>query len=146
MLNEGNPAALLVPTRPPEPDVASERSFEMARFWINECLRCHEAFQRNPSQPLPTRLLDISKFEDRVIRLHNSTPGEHADYIALSYCWGGPQLERTCKNGLASYLQSMLVQYQPQNIQDAVLVTKKLGDSACIFSCADVLCLEPQNL
>ncbi|OCK76401.1 HET-domain-containing protein [Lepidopterella palustris CBS 459.81] len=133
-----NPAVLLVPTRPPETNVASERSFETAQFWINECLHNHEACQKNPSRLFPTRVLDISNFESGLIKLHNSTPGEQADYIALSYCWGGPQPERTCKARLVSYLQGIQLQSQPQSIQDAVLVTKKLGvrylwiDALCI--------------
>jgi len=115
-------------TRPSDLAVAFKRSFETARAWIDRCLASsYKSCRKNHSQFFPTRVLDIWDFDNGVIKFHHGMPGEKADYIPLSHCWGGLQLEQICKSRLSFYFQGTQLQSQPQTIQDAALAAKELG-------------------
>ncbi|KAK5660285.1 hypothetical protein OQA88_12825 [Cercophora sp. LCS_1] len=72
-------------------------------------------------------------------RLYTSDVGESGRYVALSYCWGGPQPASTTTKTLAVYAERIPVENQPRTIQDAIRVTRELGirylwvDSLCII-------------
>jgi hypothetical protein len=127
----------LVPTRPPERNVASEGSYEQARKWIHECLDNHKHCQINNDAFLPSRVIDVDKAGVDP-KLHVSAANESGPYIALSYCWGGPQTSQTTRANLEKYKSSMNFQSLPQTLKDAIVVTRELGyqylwvDSICI--------------
>jgi hypothetical protein len=91
-----------------------------------------------PSNKLPTRALCISgtveKPEVRLIETA-SRPGR---YLALSYCWGGPQDHATRTTTLSQYLQGIPLSTIPRNIIDTITIAINLGfkylwvDSFCI--------------
>ena len=88
---------------------------------------------------LPKRLIDVGFNGDLAIRLYIPEKGERSKYIALSYCWGGPQSLTTTSETLKSRLQGISPTALPQSILDAIKVTRKLGfrflwvDSLCIL-------------
>jgi hypothetical protein len=59
-------------------------------------------------------------------------------YAALSYCWGGPQSFQTTRDTLVTKCEIFSANELPKTLQDAVLLTQKLGlrhlwvDSLCI--------------
>jgi hypothetical protein len=73
------------------------------------------------------------------IKLHRSGPQQHSDYIALSYCWGGPQKCQTTTNTVDEHYNGIMLQDLSLSIQDAVEVTRRLGfqylwvDALCII-------------
>ncbi|TQN69346.1 hypothetical protein CSHISOI_06130 [Colletotrichum shisoi] len=100
--------------------------------------------------PLPTHVIDVrppqrhgqnQELEERVPYVHlvegDSRQGE---YVTLSYCWGtsGKNFKTTSSN-LAQQLSEIPWARLPQTIQDAVVVTRKLGirylwvDALCII-------------
>jgi hypothetical protein len=75
-------------------------------------------------------------------RLHSSN-GERAGYVALSYCWGGPQRYQTERDKIERYMHALPVEGLPKSLQDAILLTRALGiqyiwiDSLCIIQDCD---------
>ena len=68
----------------------------------------------------------------RVLYVRTSNPGlyiskdDFAEYVALSYCWDGPQKSTTIASSEAN-IKCILMQSLPQTLQDAVIVTRSLG-------------------
>ena len=86
---------------------------------------------------LPTRVIDLEN--PTRPKLYISEQGQQARYVALSYCWGGPQEVRLTKNTLEDKVEGFETKDLPQTIQDAIEVTAKLGfpylwiDALCII-------------
>jgi hypothetical protein len=119
--------------------------FATARAWLEDCRRNHtETCPRNGSVSLPSRLIDVG--DDSIapdVRLRVSGKGETGEYIALSYCWGGPQPVTTTLGTLAVMRQRIAFQFLPRTLQDAIRVTRSLGqrylwvDAICIIQDSD---------
>jgi Heterokaryon incompatibility protein (HET) len=77
-----------------------------------------------------------------MIRLHRVS-GRKILYAALSYCWGTLQPKATRTSNVIAYLEGIQLSSLPQTLQDAVIVTRKLGlqylwvDSMCIIQDSD---------
>lgn len=128
----------LVPTRPPERDVSSAGNYEQSQQWLRECQQNHKDCQVDSNPCLPSRVIDVSNV-DVDPKLHISAVNERGQYVALSYCWGGPQASKTTIANLETYKSRLNLSSLPQTLQDAVCVTRKLGfpylwvDSLCII-------------
>jgi hypothetical protein len=142
-----HPAGFLFPGQLVHLDVGSDRSFAMARGWIEECNLNHENCPNLDQRPLPTRVLEIlpnSTAQDIRVRLHNSDH-QLGKYAALSYCWGGPQPITTTRDTESVHHVGITFQKLPQTIKDALLCTLKLGlhylwvDALCILQDPDSL-------
>lgn len=122
-------------------DVANESGAQI-KSWMDTCRREHSKCLKATNTTLPTRILDVEPDPDRRdnIRIYE-TRGEMGRYIALSYCWGGPQpvlLKRHTHEQMTGAAGIELSQL-PLTIQDAVRVTRDLGlrylwvDALCII-------------
>ncbi|KAH7384507.1 heterokaryon incompatibility protein-domain-containing protein [Pyrenochaeta sp. MPI-SDFR-AT-0127] len=137
--HEDDPAAKIVPFRPPETNLSSDKCIRLAKKWLEECTEDHGQCPKYLEPLLPTRVLKVTGTDDGNVKLHTSAPEEHGTYLALSYCWGGPQPCRTLLSNVAAYSTAISVEELPQTIQDAILVTRQLGfsylwiDSLCIL-------------
>ncbi|KAH8663708.1 heterokaryon incompatibility protein-domain-containing protein [Tricladium varicosporioides] len=132
------PASSFVKTRPENLDVNSKAVFDLAKSWISACLGSHDKCS-NTSVSLPTRVLDLRAVEgDGLVKLCISQ-GKMAPYVALSYCWGGPQPAVLTTATLETYILGVPLTSNPQTIKDAILVCRKLGfqylwvDALCII-------------
>jgi hypothetical protein len=73
------------------------------------------------------------------VKLHSSEANERAGYIALSYCWGGPQAITTTHSSLERNTKGLKLSSLPPTIRDAVLMVRRLGleylwvDALCII-------------
>lgn len=110
---------------------------------LNKCETSHARCQALSSKPLPSRLVHIPSdyLSSQQVRLY-VTPkeGQLGRYVALSYCWGGPQTFSLKQDNLdrlqheATHASAL-----PQTLQDAILVTHHLGfeylwiDALCII-------------
>jgi hypothetical protein len=118
--------------------VGSPRSFEIARYWIKECLESHEYCPKATEAVLPTRVLDVSLFDSTGDTRLFRGDGVRAPYTALSYCWGVPQPASTISVFLESYQKRIPLLSLPRTVQDAIFTTRQLGlqylwvDSLCI--------------
>jgi Heterokaryon incompatibility protein (HET) len=108
------------------------------REWLNRCDDCHNCRSKAPSL-LPTRVIDVGGSEGRHLKIHTPKNGERAEYLALSYCWGGTQKLTTTSSTLHANLKELDPKVLPKTIWDAIQVTRKLGipylwvDALCIL-------------
>lgn len=134
-----DPTASIVPFRPPETDLFSDKCITLVKKWIRSCAEEHEQCPKTPKSLLPTRVLDVTGTDDGHVKLYTVAPEERGTYLALSYCWGGPQPCRTLSSNVAAYSTAISVATLPQTIQDAIAITRRLGfpylwiDSLCIL-------------
>ncbi|KAK6836281.1 hypothetical protein PG987_006776 [Apiospora arundinis] len=130
----------------------SEESFAVARAWLADCILGHgkEPRPKTNSGPHPAKVRP--KVPRRLIDVVNKTgqPGEVSlvqpqlsgiyEYAALTYCWGQVQGATwlTTKANLVSRSAGFIRSSMPQTLQDALIITEKLGlryvwiDALCI--------------
>lgn len=89
--------------------------------------RRHETCPKRRTTPfLPTITIFVG-WNGLQTRLYKSKRGEQADYVALSYCRGGPQALTTTTETLGKWAEGLEVSCLPQTIRDAILTTRDLG-------------------
>ena len=108
-------------------------------LWKKECHMNHATFCNIPrtNETRDIRLIDVQ--ERCIVEDAADVP-----YVALSYCWGGPQLHCLTENNLDAYrqpggLSSSLI---PKVIGDAMIVTTALGER---YLWVDSLCIIQSN-
>ncbi|RDW57116.1 hypothetical protein BP6252_13862 [Coleophoma cylindrospora] len=135
-----NLAARYVQRRSLAENFASEKKMSQARKWLEECRLGHPKCPQRLVPRLPTRVLDVGALGDSAsTRLYVSKSDEAAEYVALSYCWGGPQLFTTTIATIEDRICSIPGNDLPKTIRDAIFVTRSLGirylwvDALCII-------------
>lgn len=113
---------------------------ERTKKRLTECQDKHKFCPSVNISNLPKRIVDIGTGDSSSsLRLHLSGPDEKAPYVALSYCWGGPQDITTTLMTLQSHTTCLPAEKLPRTIQDAITVTRSLGirylwiDALCII-------------
>ena len=112
-----------------------ENTYNWAKLVLHECISSHGDCRKPILGRLPTRVIQLINEDD--LRLVSGADQGH--YVALSYCWGGPQFFSTTEQNLPAMETGFRISSLPQTIQDAVTVTRKLGfqylwvDSICII-------------
>ncbi|KAK3293615.1 heterokaryon incompatibility protein-domain-containing protein [Chaetomium fimeti] len=141
--SQDDPCAALTPFRLMEWNGLNSTSAPSLKALLNRCETTHTRCQPLRPEPLPSRLVHIPSdyLSSQSIRLHvTPTEGQLGQYVALSYCWGGPQ-EFRLEHGSLDELQqrSTHVSALPRTLQDAIAVTYHLGfeylwiDALCII-------------
>ncbi len=126
----------------------SSEHIEQAKQWLSSCKRHHSLcnMARNSGRELPTRLLYVGPVDPTaregspIVRLE-LTEGKdpRTEYLALSHCWGGDISFKLVEKNVDSYYNGVPVSRLPKNMQDAFLITQRLGfsyiwiDSLCII-------------
>jgi hypothetical protein len=120
-------------------DPSSPMGFNRVRQWIANCTSSHSLCQSS-SSPLPKRVIDVGpRLGCKEIHLSESK-GERQPYIALSHCWGPPELH-PLKTLQRNYKDRCLgIDWEDLNktFQDAIIICQELGirylwiDSLCI--------------
>ncbi|KAI0455754.1 HET-domain-containing protein [Xylaria acuta] len=110
--------------------------------WLGQ--RLEDRVQSNMKPTLPTRVLDLGSGDgDEAMSFQSDlrlkeTAGQHGEYVALSYCWGGYQGFRTTKESYAERLNKIEYNLLPALFADAIKVTRGLKirylwiDALCI--------------
>jgi len=126
-------------------DMASPKAMERAKQRLEECQKEHiKCPARLRDSILPTRLLAVGSDGDPTIKLHISRPDERGQYLALSYCWGGPQQYKTTEENVADNCQAIQLEKLPQTIQNAISIIRRLGfrylwiDALCILQDSEI--------
>ncbi|TVY54899.1 hypothetical protein LCER1_G004851 [Lachnellula cervina] len=135
-----NPAAKYVERRSLAANFESSTKMFQAQRWLEDCRLEHPDCPRHLVPKLPTRVIDVGELgNSQSVRLHVRDRDEKAEYVALSYCWGGPQLFTTTISTLEDNIRSLPENKLPKTIQHAILVTRCLGirylwvDALCII-------------
>lgn len=113
------------------------------RVRIGNCCTNHGACQESKdSRWLPTRLLDIGKYDCGYVRVvDSSTLSNDMDrlYIALSHCWGRQRFLVMNKRNKKQFQRGVPLSSLTPNFQEAISITRQLGfrfiwiDSLCII-------------
>ena len=117
----------------------SEAAYEQIRTWLSSCRGDHPNCPKSLDRALPTRVLDVGAPDGSQEPKIYITKGEAAQYLVLSYCWGGPQPITLTLSTLLAKTTRIEMSSLPQSLQDAVKVTRKLGlryiwiDALCII-------------
>ncbi|KAI0554272.1 HET-domain-containing protein [Xylaria curta] len=112
----------------------------LASKWLRDCRLKHPRCVAQRSRTLPTRVLDVGEnLATASIRLLETEPGQSAEYIALSYCWGKTGNITTTKSTLRERTKDIAWSLLPKSFQDAIKVVRGLGirylwiDALCII-------------
>ncbi|OAG09785.1 HET-domain-containing protein, partial [Paraphaeosphaeria sporulosa] len=137
---DDDPFADFIYWRPVRWVYGSLNSLPMLRELLNYCCGNHASCPQLSAKPLPTRILRISGQTPHLsLTLHETSPDAVGEYIALSYCWGGPQQLCLTTQNLKDFKEVALAITQlPQTLSDAALVTNALGIH---FLWVDALCI-----
>ncbi|KAK0648540.1 heterokaryon incompatibility protein-domain-containing protein [Cercophora newfieldiana] len=135
---QGDPASGSIHNRPVSQIVWSPDNVSLAGSWLHECLASHEACVKLTPSYMPKRILRVWKTVqgDYVVQLQEKVSA--AQYVTLSYCWGGDQIHKTTKARVQ--VPDPIIDWDclPKTIQDSVRATVDLGidylwvDSLCI--------------
>lgn len=107
--------------------------FGVIKRWLHHCDVNHACRETEPPF-LPTRVLDV---RPKHPVLHISQ-GHRSHYVALSYCWGGPQTVMTTQETYEQFKEKV-DDGLSQTLKDAIEITRKLNlqylwiDALCII-------------
>jgi hypothetical protein len=111
-------------------------SLALVARWLSDCNTTHKRCPKRLPAQLPTRVVDVGiAGSDPYLHL---TTCEKAEYITLSYCWGGDVSSKTTKSNRYNRYKSIERSTLPQTIQDAITITRELG---CRYIWIDALCI-----
>lgn len=125
--------------------MASPDAFSQIEQWVSKCEDAHPGCPKdNKGSRLPRRVIDVGPPDGSIEPyLYSKSPGERGSYIALSYCWGGPQPLTTTVLTLEALSECIPLAKLPKTLADAVFVTRRLGlrylwiDALCIIQDSD---------
>lgn len=142
----GSAASEYVEGRPIVLDMSSAAVIDPVKELLNDCFLLHAKCPKPSSNQefQPTRVIDvgvIGNHETSSVRITDKV--KPSAYVALSYCWGGPQAVTTTMVTLEDHLRQLPMEKMPQTIKDAITVTRNLGirylwvDALCIIQDSD---------
>jgi len=115
----------------------SQQAFKFIESCLSKCETQHTVC-RLPSPQLPTRLIKVSQTCLSSVRLVETASLPNEPYIALSYCWGKGDNVKTTIANYDDMQKAIIVASLPQTLQDAVIITRKLGQK---YIWIDALCI-----
>ncbi|TDZ24749.1 hypothetical protein Cob_v002418 [Colletotrichum orbiculare MAFF 240422] len=104
----------------------SDECLNLLKQWMATCVSSHAEWASEPTQPLPTRVLDVSYDRPKLI-ISEDLSQRNKDFIALSHCWGTSQPLRTLQGNIRAHLDGIDLATLPKTFQDAVAITRFLG-------------------
>ncbi|KAF7903997.1 hypothetical protein EAF00_001331 [Botryotinia globosa] len=143
LADEGSRAGVYIERQPPVSKDNFGRIIPQMKKWLDDCRHHHSKHCRYSIPELPTRVLQIESETTNLVRLHVSRPNQKDDYIALSYCWGGPQSFITTTSNLDHNMCDFDVDNLPLTFRDTISIAKSLGiryvwiDALCIIQDSD---------
>jgi hypothetical protein len=99
------------------------------RVQYERCLQHHAEcrYQREDSDFLPTRLIDVGGTADPLVRLREHIlPTARVQYVALSHCWGTFQPATLTKSTAELLRNGIAIASLPKTFQDAIVVTRSM--------------------
>ena len=122
----------------------SSETLNMVRQWLQKCLKEHrKCTKQAPSSKFtPSRLVDVGSHQDKHWKLSTSLDRSTEDeppYLTLSHQLGSGYFVKLLLSTYNEMRHGQLVSELPKTFQDAIMVTKRLGqryiwiDSLCII-------------
>lgn len=125
-------AAKFVSVRITSQDVACERTFGICRLWLRMCSHEHRSCEYVGEDWTLPKLVEIDwqslEAEPRLQAI-NGTSMESAttEYVAMSYCWAEKSSMEPLRTALSKGKWEVPFHKLPKTLQDAVIITCKLG-------------------
>ncbi|KAF2121176.1 heterokaryon incompatibility protein-domain-containing protein [Lophiotrema nucula] len=119
-------------------DRRSSESQALALSWLQQCKLGHPQCGPNVPTELPSRLVGLVSSGDSLSARLCLSEGSKGNYLALSYCWGGPQKYATTLGCIDEYKEQLPYEHLPATIRDAIKVTHSLGHR---YIWIDALCI-----
>ncbi|KAH9876663.1 hypothetical protein J1614_003795 [Plenodomus biglobosus] len=127
----------------PNESTGDEGALGLAKFWVETCTsdhaKCRPPMSADAASFLPTRLLDVSNDDIRLIETaHEIQKDADRNFIALSHCWGLVTIIRTLKDNYEEHRRRIAPERLSKTFREAIHATRKLGyryiwiDSLCI--------------
>src|SRR5437773_856015 len=101
---KGDAAESFISVQPFKASVRSDEVVHKIQNILRECNHEHNICKRPKDYPLPSRVIDVGSSTPR---LHISEPDQRAEYVTLSYCWGGPQEYTTTRGTIKDRIQAI---------------------------------------
>lgn len=124
----------------PESYPATRENINRVKAWMDDCRNQHPVCARTRTTgTLPRRVLDISDIAQGFVVLHESSLGEKAPYIAISYCWGTGAALKTTRANLQSHFKAIALAAFPETLRDVIRLAWGLSfryvwiDALCII-------------
>ncbi|THV48857.1 hypothetical protein BGAL_0224g00190 [Botrytis galanthina] len=123
-----------------ETDPASQRSFEIASSWLNNCVESHSSCkpEHTKSHNPPKRLINVGNKTQDPFLVEDFTDPQSVEWVSLSYCWGEEPSMRLTNGTINELKNGIPLTNFDATIQDAVLVTRALG---VLYIRIDALCI-----
>ncbi|KAF2129184.1 HET-domain-containing protein, partial [Dothidotthia symphoricarpi CBS 119687] len=129
---------------------SSEESLQTAVWWLQDCLRNHEACNREKVSSLnapwhPTRLLYHGESGGIVQLILTAEKPPIGPYTTLSHRWGTAQFIKLLRSNISAFHSGIAVTKLPKTFQEAIIISRRLGaqyiwiDSLCIMQDKDDL-------
>ena len=121
------------------PDPASEDCLGVAAEWLHTCVKTHKNCPKPRRTSLPTRVIDVGPPDGSQKPYVLISNGKLADWVALTYCWGGRSSFVLRKDTPKLYRPDASLNFFPGTIRDAIIITRKLEirylwvDALCII-------------
>ncbi|KAH7627770.1 heterokaryon incompatibility protein-domain-containing protein [Sordaria sp. MPI-SDFR-AT-0083] len=118
--------------------VLDSPSYQVASYWLKNCLDNHPGCPGMEETLLPRRLIHIGADHTDIRLAQHDTP-TLGRYNCLSHCWGGAQPLTTTTHNIAQHLERIDWDRIPKTFQDAINFTAHIGisyiwiDSLCII-------------
>ncbi|KAF7916405.1 uncharacterized protein EAE98_010705 [Botrytis deweyae] len=144
LADEASPAGVYIEREPLIAMDNFKRTIPKIKEWLDDCCHRHTRTCRYSTPKLPTRVLKIGSKSTSLVYLYVSRPDQKDDYIALSYCWGGPQSFTTTNSTLEQNMRGIDIDNLPLTFKDTILMARKLGiryiwiDALCIIQDSDL--------
>ncbi|OGM51255.1 hypothetical protein ABOM_000023 [Aspergillus bombycis] len=119
------------------PTMNTKVAAHKAGQWLRQCTQSHEACSVRGKPYLPKRVVRLASYNVNPV-LYETSHGQRADYVALSYCWGGDKNLLTTQDTIRSRKAGILWSDIPQTLKDAMHLTLALGVE---FIWIDALCI-----
>ncbi|KAL9603231.1 MAG: hypothetical protein Q9219_001250 [cf. Caloplaca sp. 3 TL-2023] len=125
------------PLRDIQQDPLSNKCIDLVQEWTQACLSKHAQCNNQDPMLKPSRMIEIYR-ENVCLRTLQEITVVNPRYCALSYCWGQSEPCKTTSANISHYRKTIPTYFLPKTIQDAILVTERLGikylwvDSLCI--------------
>ncbi|KAH6714839.1 heterokaryon incompatibility protein-domain-containing protein [Leptodontidium sp. MPI-SDFR-AT-0119] len=136
---KGDPAENYLRVKDISIPIVRNLTIQNVKALLADCYTGHNHCPKAGSTTLPSRVIDVGRGDKPLVLLHVTQPHEKAEYLALSYPWGGPQEIKTTTATLSRWRLGIPIDTLPPTLQDAIAVTRDLGfrylwvDALCII-------------
>ncbi|KAH7312978.1 heterokaryon incompatibility protein-domain-containing protein [Rhexocercosporidium sp. MPI-PUGE-AT-0058] len=127
----------------------SAMAYSTIQEWLKECNISHRSngsCQQRTTSFTPTRLIEVGSKNNTYSPKLVLNPKIPTSWCCLSYCWGGDQPVKTTTATIESHTSSIVFADLPKSLQDALIVTAKIGMQYIWIDCLCIIQDDPEDL